>query len=174
MPGISLGPDTDTLMCRRIRRRHARGIHREFDNNYLCPQDPAIVLRISSVAGALSWDDVVCGRPEDVVVSCKEASWRRMYLTEPPITTTGLHVSLATSPGLKFARKTKTHLARVACVRDLEGLKVGMLEDVARRTVESVVRHALTISAYASVEAKASVTFVVDGSESGETSAGAQ
>lgn len=85
-----------------------------------------------------------------------------MYLTEPPITTTGLHVTLATSPGVKFARKNKTHLARVACVRDLEGVKAGMLEEVARRTVESVVRHALTVSTYASVEAKASVTFLVD------------
>lgn len=64
IPEISLGPDTDALMCRRIRRRHAIGIHREFGNDYLCPQDPAIVLRISSVADALSCDDVASGRPE--------------------------------------------------------------------------------------------------------------
>lgn len=126
----------------------------EHGNDYLYHQDPAVIIHIFTVAGELSRDDVAYGRLEQVL-SRREASWRRMFLTLPPNTTTGLHVTLSTSPGIKFARNNKTHLARVACVRDLDGVKVGMLEDVARRAVESVVRHALTISRYASVEAKA-------------------
>lgn len=96
-----------------------------------------------------------------------------MYLTSPPITTVGLHVTLSASPGSKYVRKGKTNLWRVASVRDLERVKIGMLEGVARRVMEGVVRHALMMETYASVESIASVTFVVgDDPEGGDTDSG--
>lgn len=74
-----------------------------------------------------------------------EASWRKMFLTEPPVTTVVLLVNLTVSANVLSEHlgdsgvRQSGYLLR-ACVRDLEGVRLGPLRDVADRMVEDTLR----------------------------------
>lgn len=76
---------------------------------------------------------------------CGETSWRKMFLTEPPVTTVVLLVNLtvlALVPGEYHGDsgvRQSAHFLR-ACVRDLEGVRLGLLRDVADGMVEDTLR----------------------------------
>lgn len=74
-----------------------------------------------------------------------EASWRKMFLTEPPVTMVVLSVNVTISAdvlgenlGVSSVRQSG-YLLR-ACVRDLEGVRLGPLRDVADRMVDDTLR----------------------------------